>query len=279
MVKNFMVGKKPHGEITQIPHDAVELLNLHKYGLVDLSGLDRPDADVSRSALAGMDASRMYGSHVKERNIVMTLRPWINPDVFRQELYDILPFNTDLRFYIATENRHVFIDGRIEKLGGSDFSRKVSDIQISILCPFPWFQSIELHKTKLVVGENTIRYNGDVSAGWELHVPAQANPPLIGSVGDLSVEIGGETFAYSGNVSIPYICTIPRKRAFYGYRAASSGSTTGTFAPAFGSMVKDSAWPLITRDAKAVTVSCSSSTQDFFERQNIFAYRDTFSGV
>lgn len=279
MVTNFMVGKKPHGEITQIPHDVVELLNNHKYGLVGLSGLDRPDADVRRSALAGMDASRMHGSKVAERNIVMTLRPWINPDIFRQELYDLLPFNTDLRFYISTENRHVFIDGRIEKLGGGDFSRKVSDIQISILCPFPWLQSIELHKTKLVVGENTIQYNGDVSAGWELHVPAQANPPLIGAVGDLSVEIGGETFAYEGNVSIPYICTIPKKRAFNGYRAASSDSTTGTIAPAFGSMVKDSAWPMITRDTTAVTVSCSSSTQEFFERQNIFSYRDTFSGV
>lgn len=279
MVKNFMVGKKPHGEITQIPHDAVELLNLHKYGLVDLSGLDRPDADVSRSALAGMDASRMYGSQVAERNIVMTLRPWINPDVFRQELYDILPFDTDLRFYVATENRCVFIDGRVEKLGGGDFSRKVSDIQISILCPFPWFQSIELHKTKLVVGENAIRYSGDVPAGWELDVPRQVSPPLIGAVGDLSVEIGRETFAYEGNVSIPYICTIPGKRAFDGYRKASSGSTTGTFAPAFGSLVEGCAWPLITRDATTVTVSCSSSTQDFFERQNIFSYRDTFSGV
>ena len=274
-----MVGKKPTGDITQIPHDAVELLNLHKYGLVDLSGLDRPDADVSRSALAGMDASRMYGSQVAERNIVMTLRPWINPDVFRQELYDILPFNTDLRFYISTENRHVFIDGRIEKLGGGDFSRKVSDIQISILCPFPWFQSIELHKMKLVVGENTIRYSGDVPAGWELDVPRQVSPPLVGAVGDLSVEIGGETFAYSGNVSIPYICTVPRKRAFNGYRKASSGSTTGTFAPAFGSLVKGSAWPLITRDTPTVTISCSSSTQEFFEQQNIFSYRDTFSGV
>lgn len=279
MVTNFMVGKKPYGEITQIPHDVVELLNNHKYGLASLSGLDRPDADVSRSALAGMDASRMYGSQVAERNIVMTLRPWINPDVFRQELYDILPFNTDLRFYIATETRYVFIDGRIEKLGGGDFSRKASDIQISILCPFPWFQSIELHKTKLVVGENTIRYNGDVSAGWELNVPAQVSPPLIGAVGDLSVEIGGEMFAYSGNVSIPYICNIPGKRAFDGYRKASSGPTTGTFAPAFGSLVKGSAWPMITRDTTAVTVSCSSSTQEFFEKQNIFSYRDTFSGV
>lgn len=279
MVTNFMVGKKPHGEITQIPHDAVELLNLHKYGLVDLSGLDRPDADVSRSALAGMDASRMNSSQVAERNIVMTLRPWINPDIFRQELYDLLPFNTDLRFYVATENRCVFIDGRVEKLGGSDFSRKVSDIQISILCPFPWFQSVELHTMKLVVGENAIRYSGDVPAGWELDVPRQVSPPLIGAVGDLSVEIGGETFAYSGNVSIPYICTIPGKRAFDGHRKASSGSTTSTFAPAFGSLVKGSAWPLITRDTPTVTISCSSSTQEFFEQQNIFSYRDTFSGV
>lgn len=274
------VGTIPNSETTQIPADVVNLTGLlDGFGTTQISGLTRPKAEINRSALAGANASRISGVKITERNIVMDIVPQGDGEEMRQALYYILPFDTILRFYVATKQRCVYIDGYVEELEGDEPNGDEFSVQVSILCPFPWFQSVELHTMKLVVGENAIRYSGDAPAGWELDVPAQASPPLIGSVGDLSVEIGGETFAYEGNVSIPYICTIPKKRAFNGYRTASSGSTTGTFAPAFGSMVKDSAWPLITRDATTVTVSCSSSTQEFFEQQNTFSYRDTFSGV
>lgn len=277
----IFVSAVPDDETTCIPSDAIDLTSGTMGYMVNdsIDGLSRPDADVLMSRLAAVNASRMSGAFIFDRTISMDIIALPDTRIHREQLYNILSFGETRRFYVVTGSKVVYIDGIVEKLNGAFKSNKLFRFGLSILCPFPWFQSVELHTMKLVVGENTIRYSGDVPAGWELDVPRQVSPPLVGAVGDLSVEIGGETFAYSGNVSIPYICTVPRKRAFNGYRKASSGSTTGTFAPAFGSLVKGSAWPLITRDTPTVTISCSSSTQEFFEQQNIFSYRDTFSGV
>lgn len=276
MVEHFYVGKVPDAEIAKIPSDAFDLHDKTKCGIVNFTGLDRPDADISRSALAGANASRIGGSQISERNIVLTVRPWIAAEINRQELYDNLPFDTDLRFYIVTENRCVFIDGRVEKLGGGRFTQDVTDIQLSIVCPFPWFQSVELHTQSLVVGNNNpILYDGDVPAGWTLNVPPQESPPLAGSVGDLEITISGETFAYSGNISVPTICAIPGRKSFTGIRSA----TGDTRHPAFNAMIAGCQWPMISRNGNNVSVSCSNATREFFEKQNVFTYRDTYSGV
>ena len=276
MVEHFYVGKVPDAETTKIPSDAFDLYDKTKYGIVNFAGLDRPGADISRSALAGANASRIGGSQISERNIVLTVRPWIAAEINRQELYDNLPFDTDLRFYIVTENRCVFIDGRVEKLGGGRFTQDVTDIQLSIICPFPWFQSVRPHSVNLVVGNNNpILYDGDVPAGWTLNVPPQESPPLVGSVGDLEITISGETFAYSGNISVPTICAIPGRKSFTGIRSA----TGDTRHPAFNAMIAGCQWPMIGRNGNNVSVSCSDATREFFEKQNVFSWRDTYSGV
>lgn len=275
MVKHFYVGKVPDVETTTIPSDVFDLCDITKYGIVNFAGLDRPDADISRSALAGANASRIGGSQISERNIVLTVRPWIAAEINRQELYDNLPFDTDLRFYIETERRQVFIDGHVEKLGGGRFTQDVTDIQLSIICPFPWFQSVRPHSVNLVVGDNTVRYDGDIPAGWTLNVPPQESPPLVGSVGDLEITISGETFAYSGNISVPTICATPGRKSFTGIRSA----TGDTRHPAFDAMIAGCPWPMIGRNGNNVSVSCSDATREFFEKQNVFSYRDTYSGV
>lgn len=298
MVKHFYVGRVPDAETTKLPSDVFDLYDSMKYGIVNFAGLDRPDADISRSALAGANASRISGSQISERNIVLTIRPWIAAETNRLEMYDNLPFDTDLRFYIVTENRCVFIDGRIEKLGGGRFTQDVTDIQLSIICPFPWFQSVKLHKMKLSVGENKISYDGDIPAGFTLNVPFKLNTilpgmpgnqtdvPIIkienGYVTDLSVSIGERTFSYSGQVRRPYICTIPGKKKFTGrmYKASEANEDITTV-PAFGSMKKHSQWPTIDINSKTITISCADDgfSANWFNKQNVFAYRDTYSGV
>ena len=153
---------------------------------------------------------------------------------------------------------------------GDEFS-----VQVSSVCPFPWFQSVRPHSVNLVVGDNTVRYDGDIPAGWTLNVPPQESPPLVGSVGDLEITISGETFAYSGNISVPTICAIPGRKSFTGIR----GATGDTRHPAFGAMIAGCQWPMIGRNGNNVSVSCSDETRDFFEKQNVFSYRDTYSGV
>lgn len=271
------VGMVPDSETTQIPADAVNLTGLlDGFGTTQISGLTRPKAEINRSALAGANASRISGAQITERNIVMDIVPQGDGEEMRQALYDILPFDTMLRFYVETKQRCVYIDGYVEELEGDEPNGDEFSVQVSIICPFPWFQSVRPHSVNLVVGNNNpILYDGDVPAGWALTVPPQESPPLVGSVGDLEITISGETFAYSGNISVPTICAIPGRKSFTGTRSA----TGDTRHPAFDAMIAGCQWPMISRNGNNVSVSCSDTTQEFFEKQNVFTYRDTYSGV
>ena len=151
---------------------------------------------------------------------------------------------------------------------------------------------------KLSVGENKISYDGDIPAGFTLNVPFKLNTilpgmpgnptdvPIIkienGYVTDLSVSIGERTFSYSGQVCRPYICTIPGKKKFTGrmYKASEANEDITTV-PAFGAMKKHSQWPTIDINSKTITISCADDgfSADWFNKQNVFAYRDTYSGV
>ncbi len=271
------VSAVPDNETTCIPADAVDLTHGTTGYMVndEIDGLSRPDADISMSALAGANASRDGGEKISERTITMDVIPLPDVRINRERLYNILPFGETRRFYVETDGRCVFIDGKIEKLGGAFKSDKLFRFGLSIRCPFPWFQSVELHSQSLVVGNNPILYDGDVPAGWTLNVPPQESPPLVGSVGDLEITISGETFAYSGNISVPTICAIPGRKSFTGIRSA----TGDTRHPAFDAMIAGCQWPMIGRNGNNVSVSCSDETRDFFEKQNVFTYRDTYSGV
>ena len=272
------VSAVPDDETTCIPANAVDLTHGTMGYMVndEIDGLARPDADISMSALAGANASRDGGEKISERTITMDVIPLPDVRINRERLYNILPFGETRRFYVETDGRCVFIDGKIEKLGGAFKSDKLFRFGLSIRCPFPWFQSVKLHSQSLVVGNNNpILYDGDVPAGWTLNVPPQESPPLVGSVGDLEITISGETFAYSGNISVPTICAIPGRKSFTGIRSA----TGDTRHPAFDAMIAGCQWPMISRNGNNVSVSCSDATREFFEKQNVFTYRDTYSGV
>lgn len=271
------VSAVPDNETTCIPADAIDLTHGTMGYMVndEIDGLSRPDADVSMSALAGANASRDGGEKISERTITMDVIPLPDVRKNRERLYNILPFGETRRFYVETDGRCVFIDGKIEKLGGAFKSDKLFRFGLSIRCPFPWFQSVRPHSVNLAVGDNTVRYDGDIPAGWTLNVPPQESPPLVGSVGDLEITISGETFAYSGNISVPTICAIPGRKSFTGIRSA----TGDTRHPAFDAMIAGCQWPMIGRNGNNVSVSCSDATREFFEKQNVFTYRDTYSGV
>ena len=279
MVEHFYVGKVPDAETTTIPSDVFDLCDITKYGIVNFAGLDRPDADISRSALAGANASRISGSQISERNIVLTIRPWISAEINRQELYDHLPYDTDLRFYIVTENRCVFIDGYVEKLGGGGFTKNVTDIQLSIICPFPWFQSIRQHTAQLKAGDNIIRNNGDIPSGFRLEVEGHAN--MVQLV-DFKLTAGSETFATKADTSViapTELNTVSGKRTF---KCSNTGHTsTGTWKPSFSYLASDTKWPKIPGGTQTINVSYTSGGEGeyIFDNMNTLYWRDTYSGV
>ena len=263
------VSAVPDNETTRIPADAVDLTSGTMGYMVNdnIDGLARPDADFSISALAGANASRIGGRQITERNIVMDIIPLPDFRINRERLYHILPFGETRRFYIETQDRCVFIDGEIEKLNGAFKPDKPFGFGVSIICPFPWFQSVRLHTMKLVVGENTVRNDGDVPAGFCLEI--NNDDPEGATINNLSLSIGGESFGYTGAIVAPYICTIPGRKKF------NSISRDGS--PAFGMMNNDSEWLLLNHGKNILTASTTTASK--FEASNILYFRDTYSGV
>jgi len=269
-------------ETTRIPPNAVDLVGmLDGYGATQIGGLTRPKATINRSKLAGANASRISGAQIAERNIVITVVPQDDGEALRQELYNILPFDTMLRFYIETERRQVFIDGYVEDLGGDSDEPNGEEFapQISIICPFPWFQSVKLHTAQLKAGDNIIRNDGDIPAGFRLEVEGHAN--MVQLV-DFELTAGGETFATKAdtNVIAPIeLNTVPGKRTF---KCSNSGHiSTGTWKPSFSYLAADTKWPKIPGGTQAISVAYTSGGEGeyIFDNLNALYWRDTYSGV
>lgn len=279
MIKHFYVGRASDDEPTQIPADAIDIIRSGRYGVKKISGLTRPKADVNRSALAGANASRISGAQITERNIVLDVDPHGDEECNRLALYDILPFDTILRFYIETDQRTVYIDGYVEEIDGDDVAGRVFGVQISIVCPFPWFQSVKLHTAQLKAGDNIIRNGGDIHAGFRLEVEGRAN--MVQLV-DFKLNAGGETFATKAdtNVIAPVeLITLPGKRTF---KCSNGGHiSTGKWKPSFTYLDADTKWPNIPGGTQIINVSYTEGGVDpyIFDNMNTLYWRDTYSGV
>ena len=275
------VSKIPEGDTTRIPADAIDLTSGAMGYMVNdnIDGLSRPDADISISALAGANASRIGRRQITERNIVMDIIPLPDFRTNRERLYNILPFGETRRIYVETKDRCVFIDGEIEKLNGAFKSDKPFGFGVSILCPFPWFQSVKLHTAQLKLGDNIIHNDGDIPAGFRMEVKGHAN--MVQLV-DFKLNSGGETLATKADTPVlapVELITIPGKRTF---KCSNSGHTsTGTWKPSFSYLAANTKWPKIPGGTQTINVSYTSGGEGeyIFDNLNTLYWRDTYSGV
>lgn len=275
-------------ETTRIPPNAVDLLGmLDGFGTTQISGLTRPKAKINRSALAGANASRINGAQITERNIVMDIVPQGDGEEMRQALYDILPFDTMLRFYVETKQRCVYIDGYAEELEGDEPNGDEFSVQVSIICPFPWFQSVKLHKTHLDRYSDNLIYNtGDIPAGFIFRMDEPTDGTVFRAFRNLVIDVNGtqfltkkyDEFPTRGSFHPPVVLsTIPGKKSF-----DLKLEDSDFFKIAFSSIDTKSQWPVLQSGKNIVKVSCTQVTtsgESNFEDINWLVWRDTYSGV
>lgn len=130
------------GEIFELTHGNAN------YYVIGVQGLTRPATTVNTSTGGTVDGSFYNSSRVEQRNIVLDIV--INGDIEtnRQRLYQIFPAKTKCTIYFANANRNVQIDGYVETLDGDLFVQR-EQIQISIICPRPYFEDLEMIYTEL----------------------------------------------------------------------------------------------------------------------------------
>lgn len=149
----------------------------------DITGLGPVNAAVNTSPNATMHGTWYVGSSVGGRNIVLTVKP--NPDwsgstyeSLRRLLYSyFMPGNKVRLVFESDEISPVEIFGYIESNEPAIFS-KDGEVQISVICPYPYFVSID---PIVIDGISTdpaieIDYKGSIETGIQVQTSWVSGP-------------------------------------------------------------------------------------------------------
>ena len=112
------------------------------YQVIGIRGLNPPKAQINTTTIVGLDGAVFNSSKLETRNIVLTIK--INGDVEtnRLNLYRYFRTKEWCKFYYSNESVDVFIEGYVETVECDLFSNSET-AQISIICPYPYFKSVE----------------------------------------------------------------------------------------------------------------------------------------
>ena len=207
-----------NGEIFELSH------NTQNYAVIGVQGLTRPQTAVNTSAGGGIDGAFFNSARVGVRNIVIDII--LNGDIEtnRQRLYRIFPQKTACTVYFKNKNRDVKISGYVEVLEGDLFSQREA-MQISIICPRPFWESMQTIYTELsnilrmfqfpfAIAETpgvpmseiqdfpvvNVNNGGDIPGGCIININIKYNGSSTVSVGNLKIYnvTTQEFFGFSG---------------------------------------------------------------------------------
>ncbi|MBQ1389184.1 MAG: phage tail family protein [Clostridia bacterium] len=127
--------KNYKNEIYELTHD------YDHYYVKSITGLTPPPTTINTTVSGIHDGSYYNSSRMQQRNIVITLGLRGDVEKNRQHLYSIFPLKKECTVYYQNQNRNLKINGFIETLEADIFVQQ-EDVQISIICPNPYFEGI-----------------------------------------------------------------------------------------------------------------------------------------
>lgn len=108
----------------------------------DVQGITLSDASITTiQRLRGIGAS-VANKFVRPRNIIITACPTRNVEEGRQKLYDYFTAGNTITLVVINGEHRMSISGEVESVKGDLFEQRQA-IQISIICPFPYFKDID----------------------------------------------------------------------------------------------------------------------------------------
>ena len=117
--------------------------NESNFQVLSVQGLNPPSAQVNTSKIAGLDGARFNSSSLNVRNIVITIKLRGNIEKNRIKLYSFFRSKEWCKFYYSNDSRNVYIEGYVENVECDLFTNN-EIMQISILCPNPYFKNAEM---------------------------------------------------------------------------------------------------------------------------------------
>lgn len=120
----------------------LELTHNENYIVSSVQGLNPPSATINTKTVTNFDGARFNSSRVNMRNIVLKVLPVDPVDENRIALYEYFKVKQFVRIFYTNRLREVYIDGYVETFE-DDFFTNQQNIQISIICPEPYFKSLD----------------------------------------------------------------------------------------------------------------------------------------
>lgn len=205
--------------------------------LTRVTGLTPPKANVNTSALATKDGSIYNSSRVQNRNIVLTIYPAQSIEQTRVNLYQYFKTKHPIKLNIQTATRRVWIEGYIESMEGDLFD-KAEKIQISIICPDPYFKSETATVVDFDSASETITNTSDDETGVVVEITATGAAQGI----TITNETTGKSFSSTQQLVEGDKMILNTKRGEKSLTLVSGGTTTNII----NTMEQGSDWfPLI----------------------------------
>lgn len=189
-----------------IPATADNLINSRGLDVMEIDGLGRPNAELHTTELVGADAS-VYGTQsVKNRTITLSIQTRSNAD--RMGLYSRFECGKKKRLFFENDTGVYWIDGYVKGATYAAKPAQLTELEIPVFCPYPWFRSLRPHTQDFVFGNAvTIRQNGDIRAGVRIYATLDVTEKLTNfSVRD---EVGNKV---TYNSDIAYLPVAKAKR-------------------------------------------------------------------
>ena len=121
--------------------DILELTHNKNYLVTKVEGLSPPKAKINLSDIAGMNGALFNSAKAETRNLVLTVLPQTPVEQNRLALYRFAQVAQWCKIYYSNGSVDVQIEGYVETVEGSLFS-KTQSLQISIICPQPYFEGL-----------------------------------------------------------------------------------------------------------------------------------------
>lgn len=116
--------------------------NESNYQIINIGGLNPPSAQINTTKIAGMDGTRFNSASLNQRNIVFTIRLQGDIETNRLYLYSFFRSKEPCKIYYKNHSRDVYIEGYVETVECDLFTNN-EIMQISVLCPNPYFKGME----------------------------------------------------------------------------------------------------------------------------------------
>ena len=143
-------------EIFELTHDS------KNYSVISVQGLAPPQTAVNTSTGGLIDGAFFNSARLQQRNIVITIV--INGDIEtnRQRLYKIFSLKKLCKIFFQNKSRNVQIEGYVETAECDLFTQR-EKMQISIICPRPYFEDLNVIYTELAQITREFEFPFDIS--------------------------------------------------------------------------------------------------------------------